>query len=158
MTAETTLDEWADRYGALRASGPGSVSALLAIALGVSGLIGLLWSAPVPASLSAASPAINIATLFLIATFVYYCILSISVGLAGFVFLLLATVPSVWIARQGLPLAAIAGTVFAISFIWHLFDTFRATGRPGVIGNLQLLMLGPVWLIRAAYRNLGLAY
>jgi hypothetical protein len=36
--------------------------------------------------------------------------------------------------------------------------TRRATGSACVIRNLQYLMLGPVWLLRAAFRRAGVAY
>lgn len=156
MSSPTTLDEWADRYGALRARGPGSVSAWLGIPLAVVSLIGLLWAIPVPETLRAASPAINYATLFIMATFVYYCILSISLGLGGLVLLAAATVPSVWLTQAGLPVACLAFAVFVVAFVWQLLETRQATGRLLVLRNLQYLMLGPIWLLRAAYRSVGL--
>lgn len=158
MTTATTIDDWADKYGQLRRGGPGSVSAWLGIPLIVGSLIGILWSAPVPAVLRDASPAINFATLFLMATFVYYCILSISLGFAGFLFLLVLTAPSIWLTRAEMPLASIASSLFFVTFVWQLVDTRIATGRLCVIQNLQYLMIGPVWILRAAYRKLGLAY
>jgi uncharacterized membrane protein YGL010W len=156
MSTPTTLDEWADRFGALRARGPGSVSAWLGIPLVVVSLIGLLWTIPVPETLRAASPAINYATLFIMAAFVYYCILSISLALGGLVLLIAATVPSLWLTQAGLPLARVALAVFVVAFAWQLLETRQATGRLLVLRNLQYLMLGPIWLLRAAYRSFGL--
>lgn len=158
MSSERSLDEWADKYGALRAGGPGRVNAWLGIPLIVGSLLGILWAAPVPAVLRDASPAINYATLFLMATFVYYCILSISLGFGGFLFLLLAVIPSVLITNAALPLAQIASSVFLVTLVWQLVETKRATGRMLVIRNLQYLMLGPIWMLRAAFRKLGLPY
>jgi len=158
MSEAKTLDEWADRYGSLRAGGPTSINAWLGIPLIISALMGLLWSVPVPAVLRDASPALNYAMLFLLATFVYYCILSISLALAGFVFLLLVTAPSIWLTRSGLPLPPIAGSVFIVAFAWQITETLRATGRMQLIHNLQLLMLGPLWLLRAVYRKFGFSY
>jgi hypothetical protein len=154
----TTLDEWTGRYAELRAGGPGSPSAWLGIPLTIIGLIGVLWSLPVASPLTEASPAINYATLFLMATFVYYCILSIGLAFGAFLFLLLASLPSLWLAVTGVPLAPIAVPLFCVAFVWQLVDTHRATGRLLVIRNLQYLMLGPIWLLRAAYRKLGLGY
>jgi uncharacterized membrane protein YGL010W len=158
LSSATTIDEWADRYGRLRRGGPGKVSAWLGIPLAVASLIGLLWSAPVPAVLRDASPAINFATLFVVATFVYYCILSISLGFAGFVVLLLLSIPSIWLTRAGLPLAPISALLFAVTLVWHLIDSKIATGRLCAIQNLQYLMIGPMWVLRAVYRKLGLPY
>lgn len=158
MGSMTFLNEWADRYGALRARGAGSPSAWLGIPLVILSLIGLLWSVPVPEPLREASPAINYATLFIMAAFVYYCILSVSLALGSLAFMLAATVPSVWLTEAGLPLLPIAAAVFAAAFGWQLLETRRATGRMLVVANLQYLMLGPIWLLRAAYRSVGLSY
>jgi uncharacterized membrane protein YGL010W len=158
LSTATTIDDWADKYGKLRRGGPGTVRAWLGIPLIVGSLIGILWSAPVPAVLSNASPAINFATLFLMATFVYYCILSISLGFAGFLLLLVLTAPCIWLTQAGMPLAPISTALFFVTFVWQLVDTKIATGRLCVIQNLQYLMIGPMWILRAAYRKLGLAY
>ena len=155
MSAATNLDEWTEKYAELRAGGPGSACAWLGIPLLVSALIGVLWSLPVASSLSDASPAINYATLFLMATFVYYCILSIVLALGGLLFLLAASVPSIWLTATDTSLAPIAGPVFAAALLWQVLDTKKATGRLLVIRNLHYLMLGPIWLLRAAYRKLG---
>ena len=156
MSTARTLDEWMARYAELRAGGPGSACAWLGIPLIVTALIGMLWSLPVAPSLSAASPAINYATLFLMATFVYYCILSIGLALGALLFLLVVSLPSILLATRGVPLAPFAVPVFCGVLLWQLGDTRRATGRYYVIRNLQYLMLGPIWLLRAAYRKLGI--
>lgn len=158
MSTATTLDDWTAKYAELRAGGPGSACAWLGIPLIVSSLIGVLWSLPVASSLTDASPAINYATLFLMATFVYYCILSIGLAFGAFLFLLLVSLPSLWITMSEVPLAPIAVPIFCAAFIWQVIDTRKATGRLFMIRNLQYLMLGPIWLLRAAYRKLGLAY
>jgi uncharacterized membrane protein YGL010W len=158
LSEATSLDEWADRYGELKAGGPGHVRAWLGIPLSVGSLIGILWSVPVPSVLREASPAINFATLFLMATFVYYCILSISIGFAGFLFLLVVTIPSVWLGHTGLPLAPIASSLFLVTIVWQSIETRQATGRPRVMRNLQYLMIGPMWILRAVFRKLGIAY
>ena len=157
MTAATTLDEWADKYGELRAAGPGAPTAWIGIPLIVSSLIGMLWTIPVASALTDASPAINYATLFLMATFVYYCILSIALALGAFLFLLAATAPSIWLSLRGVPIAPLAVPIFLTVLIWHLLDTRRATGRLRIVRNLQYVMLGPIWLLRAVYRKLGVA-
>lgn len=152
------LDEWVDKYERLRAGGPGHVSAWLGIPLIVSALIGLLWSIPVPAVLSDASPVINAATLFLMATFVYYCILSISLAMAGLVFMLLTLAPYVLLAGSRLSLLPIVAGLFVVCLAWQLAQTKRATGRVRLARNLQYLMLGPLWLLRAVFRKFRLDY
>jgi len=155
---ESLADEWADRYGALRHGGPGAANAWLGIPLVVGALLGILWSVPLPAVLSERSPVINPATLFVMATFVYYCILSLNLALGGLLFLIAATLPAPLIEQAGLPLLSLATGAFAPAFAWQLLETKRATGRLRIVQNLQYLMLGPLWLLRGVYRAAGIAY
>lgn len=158
MTTPTTADDWADQFGNLRVSGAAAPGAWLGIPLVVVCLLGMLWSVPVPEVLARGSSIVNGATLWVMATFVYYCILSIRIALTGLVFLMAATLPSAWLEQAGLPLWPLASGVFVPAFAWQLIETRRATGRLLILRNLQYLMLGPVWLIRAAYRQLDIAY
>jgi hypothetical protein len=158
LSPPATVDEWADQFGGLRASGASALSAWLGIPLVITALIGLLWALPVPAVLRAASPVINTATLFVMASFVYYCILSIPLAIGGLIFLMAAAIPSVWLEHLGTPIAPAAGTLFVIAFAWQLTESLRATGRLLVLRNLQYVMLGPIWLLRACYRRAGLSY
>jgi hypothetical protein len=153
-----TADDWADRFGELRERGALAPSAWLGIPLVVMSLIGILWSVPVPAILRASSPVINYGTLFVMATFVYYCILSLRLALGGLFFLIAVSTPSAWLAQAGQPLWPIASGVFVLAFCWQLIETWHATGRMLIGRNLQYLMLGPIWLLRAAYRGVGIAY
>lgn len=158
MTLPITADDWAEKYGELRANGAAAASAWLGIPLVIATLLGMLWSAPVPSALADSSPVLNLATLFVMASFVYYCILSLRLAIGGLAFLLAATVPSVWLQQAGLPLWPIASALFAPAFCWQLLESRRASGRLQIGRNLQYLMLGPIWLLRAAYRRLGIGY
>lgn len=158
MSLPATADEWADQFGRLRASGPSALNAWLGIPLVVTALIGLLWTIPVPDILTSASPAINAATLFVMASFVYYCILSIPLAIGALLLLIGAALLCAWLAQAGVPLAPAAASAFAVAFAWQLTETLRATGRLHVLRNLQYVMLGPIWLLRALYRRAGLKY
>ena len=158
MNLTSIADGWADRYGELRISGPGAACAWLGIPLVIASLIGMVWSIPVPAALSLGTPVINFATLFLMTTFVYYCILSLPLAFGGLLFLFAAAAPSLWFTATGWPLWQVASAVFGPAFCWQLVETRRATGRLLIVRNLQYLMLGPIWLLRALFRRFGIAY
>lgn len=157
-TAPGTADEWADRFGQLRRSGPGALCAWLGIPLTVSSLLGMLWVAPLPRILAEASPVINPATLLIMAAFVYYCIMSIRLAVGGLIFLIAAATPSAWLEQAGMPVWLLASAVFSLAFAWQLVETLRATGRVLILSNLQYIMLGPIWLLRAVYRRAGIEY
>jgi len=158
MNAPATLDDWADRYGQLHPEGACSAAAWLSITVLVASLLGLLGSLPVPAPLQAQQLVINWATMLLMAAFVYYCMLSLRIAVAGLVYLAAAATPGIWLELRGLPVWPLALGTFIPAFVWQLEMTRRATGRVRVLRNLQYLMLGPVWLLRAVFRRAGLAY
>jgi len=158
VDAASLLDDWADKYGELKHGGPGRVSAWLGIPVLVASLLGILWSIPVPSVFRDASPEINYAMLFVMASFIYYCILSVSLGLGALLLLLLLAVPSVALPQFGVPLGPTATAVFVVAMLWQLLETRQATGKLMPGRNFQYLMLGPIWLLRACYRRLGLRY
>ena len=158
MTTEISADAWADRFAALRGGGPGAPSAWIGLPVAISALLGILWAIPVPGALAAASPALNFAVLFVLATFVYYCILSLNLAIGGLLFLAAATIPSLWLERHGVPVLPVSIALLIPALAWQLTETKRATGRLQIIANLQYLMLGPVWLLRSLYRLTGIPY
>ena len=158
VSTEGIADEWADRYGALRTSGPTAANAWLGIPLVLMALLGMLWSIPMPDALSQPSAAINAATMWVMASFVYYCILSIRIALGSLLLLVVLMLPSAWLERAGLPIWPFASALFAPAFAWQLVETRRATGKLRIFANMQYLMLGPVWLLRAVYRRAGVPY
>jgi hypothetical protein len=157
VSSPDLLDEWADRYGQLHAGAGPSPASWISVPVLVASLLAMLWSLPLPAPLAQRSPMINWATLFLMAAFVYYCILSIPIATAGLAFMLVAAAPSLWFEHVGLPAWPLALGAFVPAFCWQLLMTRRATGSIRLIRNLQYLMLGPVWLLRAAFRRAGIA-
>lgn len=158
MSDQTVLDDWANRYDRLRAPDAGRPDTWIGIPLVTAALIGMIWSLPVPEQIGYSSPLINFGSIFVMAAFLYYCVLSIRLALGALAFLLTAAAPSFLLAQAGLPLWSISTAVFAPCFAWQLAATHRATGRLRMLKNLQYLMLGPIWLLRAAYRRVGLGY
>jgi hypothetical protein len=96
--------------------------------------------------------------LLLMATFVYYCMLSIRIALAGLLFLAAALAPSLWLELRELRVWPIALGAFVPALAWQLLVTRRATGQLRMLRNVQYLMLGPLWLLRTVFRRAGLKY
>ncbi|CAN5346629.1 DUF962 domain-containing protein [soil metagenome] len=128
------------------------------MALVVLSLIGLLWSIPVPQEFAKISPALNWATAFLMAAVVYYFVLSpvLALGLlpvlAGLVLIVIwldGLQPPLWLISFGIFVGAWTGR-----FIGHALEG----SRPSFFRDMQLLMLGPAWLLAAIYRRLRIPY
>ena len=154
----TNPDTWLDAYGNLRVPGPAHPSEWLGTPLAVAGLVAWLWSLPVPAAFSAAGPALNWGTVFLMAAIVYYFILSISLAFGVLPFVAAIAVLTAWLDRRGLPLGQIGCTAFVCALSWQLLASRRVPGRTAIGPRLQHVMIGPLWLLAAVYRRAGIPY
>jgi uncharacterized membrane protein YGL010W len=121
-------------------------------------LIGLLWAIPVPAEFTAISPALNWGTTFLLASVVYYLIMSIPLAL-GMVPVVLATVVIVnWLDQQASPLWLSSAVIFSLSWLGQFYGHKLEGRRPAFFRDLQFLMIGPLWVLAGLYRRLGIPY
>lgn len=120
------------------------------------GLIGLLWALPVPRELTAISPALNWGSLFLMASLVYYFIISVPLAIGMLPIIVLIFLLEVWLAslgswsRPGVALLTLAGVIGLVAA--HHGDG----GLRSVLRDIQLLMLAPLWMLSRIYRKLGI--
>jgi uncharacterized membrane protein YGL010W len=151
-------DQWLDRYGESHNHTINKLLHWVCVPLIVVSLIGLLWSVPVPAAFRDTSAALNWGTVFLMAAIVYYFIMSISLafGILPFVAAVVATVA--WLDTLSAPLPILSLSIFALSWAGQFFGHWLEGKRPSFFEDLQFLMIGPVWLLAAVYRRLGIPY
>lgn len=154
----TDPNTWLESYGQLRAHGPGHPSEWLGTPLAIAGLVGWLWSLPTPDGFSQAGSALNWGTVFLMATVVYYFILSISLAFGALPFIVAVATLNAWLERSALPLAEIACTTFALAVIWQLAECRRTGAGAGAFRHIQHILIGPLWILAAIYRRAGIPY
>jgi uncharacterized membrane protein YGL010W len=157
-SAQKTADEWLERFARHRHRGPSALSSCLGIPLAVSSLVGLLWSVPVPAAFADSSPVLNWGTLFLMATIVYYFIVSINLAFGSLPFIFAVAMLAAWIDSLRVPLWLLAGGTFIVSVTWQLVESWMDQQRIDFVAHLQYLMIGPLWLLACVFRRLGLPY
>ncbi len=151
----TNPEAWLDAYAQLREPGPGHPSEWLGTPLAVAGLVMWLWSLPTPAEFG---PAVNWATMFLVATTVYYFIVSLTLAFGALPFIAATAVIAAWLDRSALPLGQVGITVFVVAIAWQMLASRRSHGGGAVFLRLQYLMIGPLWLLAAAFRRAGIPY
>lgn len=154
----TNADTWLEIYGELRAHGPGHPSEWLGTPLAIAGLVGWLWSLPTPEAFSEAGAVFNWGTLFLMATVVYYFILSISLAFGALPYVIAVAAVNAWLDRSSLPLGEIGCTTFALAIIWQLAESWRTGAGSGAFRHVQYLTIGPLWILAALYRRAGIRY
>lgn len=121
-------------------------------------VLGLLWSTPVPAAFAGVSPWLNWATLGAAVALIYYLLLSPALAagaLAGFVVLLGVTHE---LARLPWPLWLTSLVIFVIAWVGQFIGHAIEGKRPSFFKDLQFLLIGPLWLLAAGYRNLRVPY
>ena len=120
----------------------------------VVGISGLFWALPVPDEFLRISPLLNWGSAFLMVTAVYYFIISLSLAIGLLPFLLGLASIQMWMTGSGLPAIAISVGLLVAGTVG------LALGRRGVpravLQDLQLMMIGPAWLLSVLYKRFGI--
>lgn len=121
------------------------------------GLLGVLWCLPMPSAPATSLTAINWATLFAMASIVYYFIMSIPLALGALVFIAGSVAALAWLEHIGAPLLMISSLALlgaAIGqFIGHRIEAGGSLSR-----DILYCVIAPVWVLAALYRRLGIPY
>ncbi len=153
-----TVTDWLGEYGASHENPANKLLHWICVPLIVLTVFGLLWSVPRPSVLSVLSPWLNWASIAGAAVLLYYFVLSPALAagvLIAFVILLLVTER---LATLPWPLWLTSVTIFVLAWIGQFVGHAIEGKRPSFFKDLQFLLIGPLWLLAAAYRRLGLSY
>ncbi len=152
-----TVAQWLEDYGDSHRNRTNKALHWICVPVIVWCAIGLLWLLPVPDSVRAASPAANWAGVAVLATLLYYAVLSprLAVGAAVLLSAFLWSISAV--ARWGaVPLWSICLFLFVAAWIGQFIGHAIEGKRPSFFKDLQFLMIGPLWLLAHLYQRLGI--
>ena len=152
------IDNWLDRYeqshGALR----NPVVYWAAVPMLVVGTVGLLWSLPVPAQFVEISPLLNWGSAFLMATAIYYFIISLSLAIGMLPFLLGLAAIQLWLAASPWPPIGVSMGLLVAGAV----GLWLGRRGPGVavalLQDFQLMMIGPLWLLSVIYKRFRIPF
>jgi len=150
----TDIDNWLIRYAESHQSLRNPVVYWAAVPMIVTGMTGLLWNMPIPAEFADISPLLNWGSAFLMVTAIYYFIISLSLAIGLLPFLLGLAAIQMWLSRSGYPPFAVTSGLTvagAVGLALARGSTLRA-----VIDDLQLIMIGPAWLLSVVYKRFGI--
>jgi uncharacterized membrane protein YGL010W len=149
-------EDWLARYGESHSELASPLVYWFAVPMVVLGTVGLLWWLPVPDELYDISPLVNWGSLFLMAATVYYFIISVPLAIGMLPFILGVASIQAWLeASQYSPLWIASGFLIA-GIIGLLLGRRRERTAALVLHDLQLMMIGPVWLLSVLYRRMGI--
>jgi len=150
----TDIDDWLTRYADSHENLRNPVVFWAAVPMLVTGITGLLWNAPIPAEFGDISPLLNWGSAFLMVTAIYYFIISLSLAIGLLPFLLGLASIQIWLIHSGYPPLAITSGLTVAGVVG------LALGRGGrlraLLQDLQLIMLGPAWLLSVIYKRFGI--
>ena len=150
----TDIDNWLARYEQTHQSLRNPVVYWASIPMVIVGLTGALWTLSVPNEFQDISPLLNWGSAFLMVSAIYYFIISLSLAIGLLPFLLGLASIQMWMATSGFPATAISiGLIVAGT-------AGLALGRGGalrpLIQDLQLIMIGPAWLLSVLFKRFGI--
>lgn len=153
-----SVQDWLNEYGESHRHPTNKLIHWICVPLIVLSLIGLLWAIPVPEIFARTSPALTWGMLFIMAAIIYYFALSIPLGFGMAVFSALVILGVQGLAMLPWPLWASSLAIFIAAWIGQ-FVGHKIEGRkPSFFKDIQFLLIGPLWLLAALYRRIGLRY
>jgi uncharacterized membrane protein YGL010W len=153
-----SVSDWLAEYGASHQNPTNKLLHWICVPPIVLAVMGFLWCLPVPGSFTAVSPWLNWASLTAAAALLYYLVLSprLAAGVAvAFVALLGLTRA---LSELPWPLWETSVVVFVVAWIGQFIGHAVEGVRPSFFKDLQFLLIGPLWLLAAAYRRVGARY
>ena len=153
-----SVTDWLSEYGESHQHPTNKLLHWICVPPIVLAVMGLLWSTPVPAAFAALSPWLNWATLTAAAAVIYYLVLSPSLGVGVLLaFLVLLAIVQA-LAQLPWPLWVTSLAIFVVAWIGQFIGHAVEGKRPSFFKDLQFLLIGPLWLLAAAYRRFSVPY
>ena len=154
----TETDGWLARYGETHQDLTYPGIYWVAVNMVVLGTVGILWTLPIPDEFFEISPLLNWGTAFLMATAVYYFIISVSLAIGMLPYVLGVAGVQAWLAQSDFsPLRVSIGLLVAGIIGLFMGHRNKSSLRP-VLQDLQLMMIGPAWLLSELYRRIGIPF
>ena len=154
----TDSDGWLDRYAATHSNLTYPVLYWVSVPMVVVGTVGLLWSLPVPHQFYEISPLLNWGSAFLMVASVYYFIISLAIAIGMLPFVLGVAAIQLWLEQSLYSHPHVSTGLFVGGTIGLWLGHRNESGLIPVIKDLQLMMIGPAWLLSVIYKRLGIPF
>jgi hypothetical protein len=129
-----------------------------AVLILVPAIAGMLWSLPIPDEFAQISPLLNWGSAFLMASLVYYFIISLPLAIGMLPFMLAVAALGVLLSRADVSVAGVSLGLVIVALTGLYFGHHAGGGVPAVLRDIQLVMIGPIWLLSNLYKRLGIPF
>ena len=152
----TEVDGWLTRYEETHNDLSYPFVYWAAVPIIVLGTVGLLWVLPVPGEFYDISPLLNWGSAFLMVAVVYYFIISVSLAIGMLPFVIGIASLQIWLAHSDYSAPRVSAGLLTAGIIglWLGYRNQRSI-RP-VLQDLQMMIIGPLWLLSVLYRRVGI--
>jgi len=151
-------ESWLERYEKNHRNVENPLVYWAAVPMVVIGTVGLLWLLPIPEEFRQISPLLNWGSAFLMAAAIYYFIISLSLAIGMLPFLIGLASLQLWLASSAYPAVGVATGLLVSGIAGLMLGRRNAGGLSAVLQDLQLMMIGPAWLLSIIYRRIGIPY
>jgi uncharacterized membrane protein YGL010W len=148
-----SVASWLDEYGESHHDPTNKLLHFICVPAIVLAVLGLLASIPTPAGLN---PWLNVATLVALLVLIYYALLSLPLAAGMLLVFALLGAAVHGLAALSWPLWLTSLAIFVIAWAGQFWGHAIEGRRPSFFKDLQFLLIGPLWLLAALYRRLGL--
>jgi uncharacterized membrane protein YGL010W len=149
-------DRWLSDYGDSHADIANPGIYWLSVPVLVLGTVGILWSLPIPQEFVRISPILNWGSAFLMVATVYYFIISVPLAIGMLPFVAGVATAQYWLVDSSLSLVRTSTSLVIASIIGLYLGHYKKGGMRAVLHDIQLMMIGPAWLLANLYRRLGI--
>ena len=153
-----TIQAWLDDYSVSHRNPVNKRIHWVCVPLIMLSALGFLWGAPRPEAFAAFGPYANWATLAILASLIYYALLSPRLAAGMLIVSALMCIVLELLSALPWPLWWTCLAIFAGAWIGQFIGHKIEGRKPSFFKDLQFLLIGPVWLLADAYKRLGFAY
>jgi uncharacterized membrane protein YGL010W len=150
--------DWLAAYGESHRNPANERLHFVCVPLIVLSLLGLLATLPVPVAAAQIAPWVDWSVLAALAAAAYYFTLSVPLGAGSLLVLGVLLTGARGLAVLPWPVWLSSAAIFVLAWIGQFVGHAIEGRRPSFFKDLQFLLIGPLWLLAAAYRRLGLPY
>ena len=154
-----STDQWFAEHGLVHVDHRSEFIHWLCVPLLFLGVLGLLWSIPIPPAFAATVPGFRWSLPAVILALIYYLRLSapLAFGVFGFILLCVVVIDQIAV-RAPWPVWQVCAALFAIGWIGELVGRVIDHRIPSLARDFAFILIGPPWLLSKLYRRFGLSY
>jgi uncharacterized membrane protein YGL010W len=152
-----TVDQWLSEYGESHQNHTNKLIHWICVPLIFFSIVGLLYSIKLPWFVG--DYRLNVAVIALILVAIYYLRMSLPLGIAMIVFIMICLSLCFLIENKtGLPLWMASVIIFVLAWIGQFYGHKVEGKKPSFLKDLQFLLIGPMWLMSFLFKRSGITY